>query len=125
MNDPIKPRSDGSRRIKMASRTTRAEVARQTLAILDRGGYSLPDGREVSIRDGLDHSRSGSVVLGPEDFDEILRRRDRILDDRGEAPTVGLDVANETTLNAARRLLREGGAGRVLALNFASSRTRP
>ena len=106
----------------MASRSTRAEVARQTLAILEDGGYSLPGGSEVSILDELDRARSGSVVLAPEEFGAILRRRDRVLDDRGERPNVELEVANETTLSAAGRLLREEGTDRVMALNFASAK---
>ena len=106
----------------MASRTRRAEIARETLTILERGGYPGPTGREVSIRAPLDAARSGSVLYTPEGFDEVLRRRDALLRGRADHPPVAFEVANETTLHAARRLLGEDPGARVLALNFASAR---
>lgn len=106
----------------MASRTRRAEVARETLTILERGGYPGSTGQEVSIRAALDAARSGSVLYTPDGFDEVHRQRDALLRGRADHPPVAFEVANETTLQAARRLLGEGGGGRVLALNFASAR---
>ena len=106
----------------MASRTRRAEVARETLVILERGSYLGPTGPEVSIRAALDAARSGSVLYTPDSFDEVHRRRDAVLRGRADHPPVAFEVANETTLHAARRLLDEGRAERVLALNFASAR---
>ncbi|MBV8075741.1 MAG: TIGR02452 family protein [Planctomycetaceae bacterium] len=106
----------------MASRTRRAEIARETLTILERGSYPDLTGREVSIRAALDTARSGSVLYTPEVFGEVLRRRDALLRGRADLPPATFEVANETTLHAARRLLGEEPGARVLALNFASAR---
>jgi uncharacterized protein (TIGR02452 family) len=106
----------------MATRTRRAEVARETLTILERGSYLGPTGREVSIRAALDAARSGSVLYTPEGFDDVLRRRDALLRESADDSPVAFEVTNETTLHAARRLLVEDPAVRVLALNFASAR---
>src|SRR4051794_36015528 len=67
------------RRGTMASRTRRAEVARETLRILERGRYPGPTGQEVFIRSALDAARAGSVLYTPEGFDEVFRRRDALL----------------------------------------------
>jgi uncharacterized protein (TIGR02452 family) len=106
----------------MAKRKQRAETARETLAILERGGYTGPAGTEVSIKDDLESARSGSVLYAPADFGAVFRERDRLLGERGGRPPVSFEVVNETTLQAARRLVGEGGGKRVLALNFASAR---
>ena len=106
----------------MANRTRRAQVARETLAILEAGGYTAPSGREVSIRAGLAAARSGSVLYAPARFEEVSRRRDQVLRGLDGRPPAAFEVVNETTLRAARRLLRDGEDARVLALNFASAR---
>ena len=106
----------------MASRTKRASIAQETLEILERGFYHDPDGREVSIVEDLDAARSGSTLHTPEDFEDILRRRDRRLRDRPDQVETTFEVVNETTLAAARRLLQDPDCDRVLALNFASAK---
>ena len=106
----------------MAKRAQRAETAQETLAILDRGGYTSPAGRAVAIQADLDSARSRSVLYRPGDFDEVLRRRDRLLAERAGRPPAIFEVVNETTLAAARRLVAAEPGTRVLALNFASAR---
>lgn len=98
----------------MSDRNARAQVARQTVDILDRGLYVTPAGRDVSIRDALESARSGSVLYTPAQFDGLRARAIR------EGAAVTFAVTNETTLSAARRLSGQGE--RVLALNFASAR---
>lgn len=105
----------------MSKRTTRARIAQQTLTILADGAYIHPGVGQVSLRDELASARSRSVLVGPDDFDEIFGRRDRMLRDRPVLP-LATDVSNETTLHAARRLVQEEPGTRVLALNFASAR---
>ena len=63
----------------MASRTKRAEIARETLTILEQGGYAIPGGGEVSIRAALDAARTGSALYTPDAFGEVFRRRDALL----------------------------------------------
>jgi uncharacterized protein (TIGR02452 family) len=105
----------------MSKRTTRAQVAQETVAILEKGRYPGPAGQTVVLCADLEAARSGSVLYRPDDFDEAFRRRDEALRVRGARPAMEFQVVNETSLHAARRILGEG-AERVLALNFASAR---
>jgi uncharacterized protein (TIGR02452 family) len=105
----------------MSKRTTRAQVAQETVAILEKGRYPGPTGQTVVVCADLEAARSGSVLYRPSDFKAIFRRRDETLRARADRQSVDFEVVNETTLHAARRLL-ENGCERVLALNFASAR---
>jgi hypothetical protein len=58
----------------MASRSQRAEIARETLSILESGRYRTAGGREVSIRDALTAAVAGSVLYTPASLDEVLGR---------------------------------------------------
>jgi uncharacterized protein (TIGR02452 family) len=106
----------------VASRSKRARLARETLEILDRGAYTTPAGREVSVADELAAARSGSRLYRPEQLDDLLRRRDELMRPREGRPPVAFEVVNETTLQAARRLSAGVDPPGVLALNFASAR---
>ncbi|HJT78739.1 MAG TPA: TIGR02452 family protein [Gemmataceae bacterium] len=105
----------------MSTRTKRAQVAQETLTILEDGAYLHPSGRRIAIRDDLASARSRSVLYSPEQFQDVLQRRDQLLRARSPAP-VTFEVVNETTLHAARRLVEGELGARVLALNFASAR---
>src|SRR4051812_29859311 len=105
----------------MSKRSTRAQVAQQTLTILEEGAYLHPGSRWIPLRDELVSARSRSVLYAPDHFQAVFRRRDQLLQGRTHAP-VAFEVVNETILHAARRLLEEEPGARVLALNFASAR---
>jgi uncharacterized protein (TIGR02452 family) len=105
----------------MSKRTTRAQVAQETLAILEEGTYLHPSGRRIPFREELAEARSRSVLYSPDQFRRVLRQRDQLLGGRSGGP-VAFEVVNETTLHAARRLVEEEPGARVLALNFASAR---
>ena len=98
----------------------RARIARETLDILERGSYTNPSGEIVSIADELAKARSASVVYSPQRFAGVLRQRDLLPRERRQLTT--FEVANETTLHAARRLIASDPPVRVLALNFASAK---
>jgi uncharacterized protein (TIGR02452 family) len=105
----------------MSKRTTRAQVAQETLAILAEGAYQLPDGQRIRLHTELTAARSRSILYTPEHFQEVLDQRNQLLRDRLPTPTA-FEVVNETTLHAARRLLESDPDARLLALNFASAR---
>jgi uncharacterized protein (TIGR02452 family) len=105
----------------MPKRTARAQIAQETVTILKEGGYLYPSGRRVPLRDELASARSRSVLYAPDHFQDVLQRRDQLLQRRSQA-SVGFEVRNETTLHGARRLLQGEPGARVLALNFASAR---
>jgi uncharacterized protein (TIGR02452 family) len=98
-------------------------VAKETLAIVERGGYQSGGGKAVALRAEIDRAVSGTALYRPEELDILLSER---LGTRGEGRSDGsaprIEVSEETTAAAARRLLTRAGEARVCALNFASAR---
>jgi hypothetical protein len=105
----------------MSKSTTRAQVAGETLAILQKGWYISPSKQRISVRDELASSSSRSVLYAPGHFEGVFQRVDQLLQDRHNHSPVTFEVVNETTLHAARRLLNGEPELRVLALIFASA----
>ena len=105
----------------MANRSQRARIAQETLAILDRGGYRSPSGREVDLRATIDHAVRGSVHYRPDEPERFARPAPPAPPVPIEAGT-RFEVVNEGTLTAAARMLGEEPGARVVALNFASAR---
>ncbi|MFN6160994.1 MAG: TIGR02452 family protein [Planctomycetota bacterium] len=99
----------------MANRTQRAQIANETIKILDRQSYVV-DGASVSLSDSLANMRSGTVLYTPADLDLLV---DSI------GPTkqreTSISVWNCTTFSAARSLIDEG-YDNLLCLNFASAK---
>jgi uncharacterized protein (TIGR02452 family) len=93
------------------TRSKAAQLARDTVAILREGRYSTPAGARVEIADALRRAVEGTVSYPPDAALLPAPARD--------APT-RIEVVNESTLAAGRRLAAEGF--RVVALNFASAR---
>jgi uncharacterized protein (TIGR02452 family) len=104
----------------MAKRASRAATAQETLRIQLSGGYTGPAGQAVSIAEALASARDGSVLYTPRRLKAVVAEVEGRLRERGGGPTA-VEVVNEPTLRAARRLLAEG-CPRVVALNFASAR---
>lgn len=99
----------------MANRNQRAQIANETIEILDRESYVV-DGVTVSLTGALDDMRKGTVLYKPTDLDLLLgaigppRQRDTTI-----------SVSNCTTFAAARSLI-ETGFKNPLCLNFASAK---
>lgn len=106
----------------MAKRSLRAQIARETLDILQRGSYTAPSGQLVSIAEALAYARSASLVYSPQQSDKLLQHRDILLSQRDNPSPIVFEVVNETTLAVARRLVLPDANRRVLALNFASAK---
>jgi uncharacterized protein (TIGR02452 family) len=105
----------------MSKRSTRVQVARETLAILKEGGYTHPSGQRIRLRAEQASACSRSLLYCPDQFSEVFQRCDELLQSRPPTATT-FEVVNETTLHAGRRLLEQEPGARVLALNFASAR---
>ncbi|MFO0826263.1 MAG: TIGR02452 family protein [Gemmataceae bacterium] len=88
-----------------------AHIARDTLDIFAAGRYENRAGDTVHVRHLVEAARAGTVSYPP---DETLPRFVPV-----ERPTV-FEVVNDTTLEAARKLVAEGFS--PVALNFASAR---
>ncbi|WUI02026.1 TIGR02452 family protein [Spirillospora sp. NBC_00431] len=98
------------------SRHPRRATAQETVAVLDRGDYIAPSGRTVSIADGLARTVQDTVLYRPNELDALLRR----LPAPEPGPQARIEVTDETTLAAARRLCGQGSV--PFALNFASAK---
>lgn len=90
-----------------------AGVAKETVAIVDRGDYVV-GGQVVSIAGAVREAIAGTLLYRPDDFAAVP------LPDAAEGRAT-LEVWADTTGGAARKLV-ESGAGEVAALNFASAK---
>jgi len=97
------------------NRNRRALLAEESVRILDTGGYTSPAGREISLRDELSAAVERSRLYRPADFDGALPLPPPAY------PLPKIEVTGETTLEAAFRLVSEGGVPEPLCLNFASA----
>lgn len=105
----------------MSNRAERARIAEETVAILARGGYTSPAGAAVSL-DGLAEAVRGTVSYAPAAFAELSARAQRMVAEAAGRAACRFEVARETTLAAARRLVEQDGKAGVAALNFASAK---
>lgn len=97
------------------SRSKRASIAKETIKITERGWYEVDGFERVEIRDQIDACLAGTKLIRPADHD--------IPNGWDEAKqTTAMEVRNETTLTAAKRLVVEQRLSSVLALNFASAK---
>ncbi len=93
------------------SRSRAATIAKDTVQILATGQYTNPAGQTVQIEHLLAEARHGTVSYPPDAPLPRYTSTDR--------QTV-FEVINDTTLEAARKLVAEGY--QPVALNFASAR---
>ncbi|VTR97474.1 Gp114 OS=Bacillus phage G GN=114 PE=4 SV=1: DUF2263 [Gemmata massiliana] len=92
-------------------RSRAASIARDTIDIIAAGRYANRKDETVHIRHLVEFAREGTLTYPP---DETLPRFVP-----SERPTI-FETINDTTLEAARKLVAEGF--RPVALNFASAR---
>ena len=96
-------------------RSFRAQLAKETLSILEAGSYTPKGGKPVSIRTIQRACEKGTVLYFPEGLAKLSAP-----DSNGSATE--FEVSKETTLEAARRLSQELGLEKVACLNFASAK---
>ncbi|MBO9633125.1 MAG: TIGR02452 family protein [Chitinophagaceae bacterium] len=93
----------------------RVEIANNTLEILNRGAYINKDGISIELRELQQFAVTHTKLYTPDQLDDLVTV---IPAARFETK---FEVENETTLDAARRLVNEGEAD-PLCLNFASAK---
>ncbi len=113
------------------NRTIRAEIARQTLEIIDKKGYYNHEGQWVDLTSEITDCIESTELFSPKELERIESEisplvigQDKITDskqnyinyDRAD----NLQVTNESTLAAAKRLWEQGYS--PLCLNFASAK---
>ncbi len=99
-------------------RSTRMELAKQTVEIVERGSYQLASGRVIDIAMAVRACCDATRLFRPE---ELERLREQVLARPAEGFATTFEVVNETTLAGVARLLAERN-GPVAALNFASAK---
>jgi uncharacterized protein (TIGR02452 family) len=89
------------------------EIALETLKIIENGFYQNSLGQEVSIKVQTDFAVRNSESIRPEDFPQelSLKKINR---------ETSLEVTDETTLEAAKRIFRENNEANPFVLNFAN-----
>ncbi len=92
-----------------------AGIAKETLAVIERGTYVAPSGAQVVVRDSIDAAIAGTILYTPEALDDLPGAA------QGTAPPQ-VEVRAETTGEAGRRLVQTEQVPHVVALNFASAR---
>ena len=101
--------------MQMANRQQRAQIASETIEILDRGSYVI-DGVNVSLSAALDEMLTGTFLYTPADLELLVNSR-------SQHPQVETEIAviNCTTFAAAKSLV-DAGYTNPLCLNFASAK---
>jgi uncharacterized protein (TIGR02452 family) len=100
------------------SRESRAALARETVAILEAGGYQFGDGTTVDLAERLRECVFETVLYEPEALEGLMEEARAL--GPGEMATA-ISVHNETTLQGAQALGQEGH-GKIGVLNFASAK---
>src|SRR4051812_4685317 len=99
-------------------RSKRAELARGTVEIVERGSYRSASGRVVDITHSVRACLEATRYYPPE---ELERLRGDVLGYPGSDHSTVFEVVNETTLSGIARV-RSLGQGPVAVLNFASAK---
>lgn len=103
------------------NKNERVAIANETLDILSTGQYSTLKKELVDISAELQYTVDNTIHYTPDDFENVLIARDRMLQ-TPVADSCIYEVTAETTFGAAARLIREKGLEDVCCLNFASAK---
>ena len=95
-------------------RTDRAELAQQTLQLIEEGKYRNNLGESVSIKVETDFAVKNSKLFRVEEFPDKFELT------KIEGETL-FEVTDETTLEAAKRICKDNEAENPFVLNFASA----
>ncbi len=102
----------------MNNRKQRAKIAQETIEILERGNYQNRLGETVDITEAITAAISGSIYY--DSFYRVFTDLDLLVRNLPPLKTEFF-VTNETTLNAASRLVNVDASRKILCLNFASA----
>ena len=97
-------------------RSGRAEIARETLEVVEHGWYDADDGQRVEIGEFVERCVAATVLMTPAALDNLVGT----VEPRAHATR--FSIRNETTLEAARRLVVDDDLANTLCLNFASAK---
>ncbi len=103
------------------NREQRAVTAKETINILEKGFYQNQQQETIYIQENLQAAIQNSIHYSEEDFSSLFSQL-RNKEIKENQNLVKFEVNNETTLNAASRLVNQEGFAKVLCLNFASAK---
>jgi uncharacterized protein (TIGR02452 family) len=95
----------------VSARSKNASLAKETIKICQAEQYTSPSGYTVDLSSTLTAAVRGTTLYSPEDIVTV----------KSALYTPTIEVVNETTAQAAVRLMNEGKE-HIVALNFASAR---
>lgn len=103
------------------NRDTRAKVALETLKILESGLYTNQQGTTVDIKEELKIAINNTVLYKPDAFANVENEYKKIRSKK-ECGNPIIEITDETTISAARRLAVSEGFDEAVCLNFASAK---
>lgn len=95
-------------------------VAKQTLEIIERGGYEAPGGAWVELGSAIADAVTQTETFTPNELRRMLAVRPEVARSSESRPLI--DVTGESTQQAALRLVEEQRVERLVLLNFASAK---
>src|SRR5262249_28289116 len=101
------------------NRSSRMEMAKHTVEIVERGSYKSASGRVIDIAKSVRTCLDRTQFFSPEALERV---RQEVLARPAQGLATSFEVPNETTLAGIARVLSDG-KGPVAALNFASARS--
>lgn len=103
------------------NREVRSRIAMETLNVLEEGFYYNPMGYKVAIQDEAESAIRQSVLYAPGELPAVKQGAVAQLQlDRKVSPAI--EVTDESTLAAAKRLVQVDKMEKVACLNFASAK---
>lgn len=95
-------------------------IAKQTLEIIEQGGYEAPGGGWVELGSAATEAVTQTETFTPDQLRRLLAQRaDEAAASEAQA---AIEVTGESTQAAARRLVQDEGVERLVLLNFASAK---
>lgn len=99
------------------SREKNRAIAEDTLKLIERGFYTNHSGQNISIADTIKTAIHYTKLYSPAELHKLIIKPQTYENNK----QTSYEVCNETTLNAARKLIDKGYKN-ILCLNFASAR---
>ena len=105
------------------NRNQRAVIAKETVDILNQGFYQNQQEETIDIQKELQTAIKNSIHYSETDFSKVFSQLNKKqLRENQNQVEIKFEINNETTLNAANRLINQESFDKVLCLNFASAK---
>lgn len=106
---------------KNKNREQRANIAQETLNIIEQGYYTNKLGAKIDLEQNIAEATEQAQFLNPDDLTKLTIAATQLRAERADFETI-IEVNNETTFSAASRLATVEQEEKILCLNFASAK---